>query len=166
MSHGTRGAVAGPQGDDPGPWPGRTEDMDVLRAGSSLVLGDVNAGNSGHVRHGPGPGRPIKRRPGDGPLVSWTASSAHGYQKQGAGYGYSRVYGYHPLAGPRLRCCISVTAAPPTPSAAWSVLSMSCTRRARWAPADSGFENHRLMRNARGVEFSIRSSSPRRSADL
>ena len=99
------------------------QDMDLLRAGSTgLVLGHrvmvpstlgtfLRAFTFGHVRQldrvldvtlkrawAAGAG------PGDGPLVIDVDSfigEVYGYGKQGAGYGYSRVYGYHPLAAVR-----------------------------------------------------------------
>ena len=99
------------------------DDVDVLRAGStSQVLGHRVAAPStigtflrsfsfGHVRQldrfaeqalcaawAAGAG------PGDAPLVidiDSTICEVHGYQKQGAGYGYTRTKGLHPLLAVR-----------------------------------------------------------------
>src|SRR3978361_2484691 len=101
------------------------DDMNVLRAGSTgLVLGHrvmapstlgtfLRAFTFGHVRQldrvldvalarawAAGAG------PGDGPLVIDVDSfivEVSGYDKQDPGYGYSRVYGYYPLAAARAR---------------------------------------------------------------
>jgi hypothetical protein len=95
------------------------DDMNVLRAGSTgLILGHrvmapstlgtfLRAFTFGHVRQldrvldqalcrawGAGAG------PGDGPLVIDIDSfvgEVHGYQKQGASYGYTKKLGYHPI---------------------------------------------------------------------
>ena len=103
------------------------DDMNVLRAGSTgLILGHrvmapstlgtfLRAFTFGHVRQldrvldraiarawqagaGPGDG------PGDGPLVIDIDSfvgEVHGYQKQGASYGYTKKLGYHPILAVR-----------------------------------------------------------------
>lgn len=99
------------------------DDVDVLRAGStSQVLGHRVAAPStigtflrsftfGHVRQADrfaeaalcaawaaGAG------PGDGPLVidiDSTICEVHGYQKQGAGFGYTKTKGLHPLVAVR-----------------------------------------------------------------
>ena len=99
------------------------DDMNVLRAGStSQVLGHkvmapstlgtfLRAFTFGHVRQ-------LDRvldvalarawdagaETGDGPLVIDLDSfigEVHGYEKQGAGYGYTRIYGYHPIIATR-----------------------------------------------------------------
>ena len=167
------------------------EDMDVLRAGSTgLVLGHrvmapstlgtfLRAFTFGHVRQ---LDRvldvTIKRAwaagagPGDGPLVIDLDSfigEVYGYQKQGAGYGYSRVYGYHPLAAVRsdtgeVLHIRNRKGAANTQRGVERFVDELLARVARAGHdgqivvrADSGFENHRLMRtlHARGVEFSI-----------
>ena len=99
------------------------DDMNVLRAGSTgLILGHrvmapstlgtfLRAFTFGHVRQldrvldqalarawqaGAGPG--------DGPLVIDIDSfvgEVHGYQKQGASYGYTKKLGYHPIVAVR-----------------------------------------------------------------
>ena len=99
------------------------DDMNVLRAGwTDLILGHrvmapstlgtfLRAFTFGHVRQldrvldvalarawqaGAGPG--------EGPLVMDLDSfvgEVHGYEKQGAGYGYTRTYGYHPIIATR-----------------------------------------------------------------
>ena len=72
--------------------------------------------------------------PGDGPLVIDLDSfigEVYGYEKQGAAYGYTRTYGYHPIIATRsipARSFTSATArARPTRSAAPSGSSMSCS---------------------------------------
>jgi len=121
----------------------RIDQMNVLRAGSTqLVLGHrvmapstvgtfLRAFTFGHVRQldrvlevalarawdtGAGPG--------ENPLVIDIDSfigEVHCDQKQGAGYGYTRQLGYHPIIAVRApaRCCTAATAKRrPTPSAA------------------------------------------------
>jgi hypothetical protein len=165
--------------------------MDLLRAGSTgLVLGHrvmapstlgtfLRAFTFGHVRQldrvldvalarawqaGAGPG--------DGPLVVDLDSfvgEVYGYQKQGAGYGYTRVYGYHPLTAVRadtgevLHIRNRKGAANTQRGVERFVdeLLARMSRAGHEGPiivrADSGFENHKLMRtlDERGVEFSI-----------
>jgi hypothetical protein len=97
--------------------------MDLLRAGSTgRVLGHrvmapstlgtfLRAFTFGHVRQLDHVLDVALRRawqagvgPGDGPLVIDVDSfigEVFGYQKQGAGYGYTRAFGYHPLAAVR-----------------------------------------------------------------
>jgi len=73
--------------------------------------------------------------PGEMPLVIDIDSfigEVHSDYKQGAGYGYTRQLGYHPILAVRSdtgECCTSATAkARPTPSAAPHGSSMSCSR--------------------------------------
>ncbi len=99
------------------------DDVDVLRAGStSQVLGHRVAAPStigtflrsftfGHVRqldrfaeHALRAAWTTGAGPGDGPLVidiDSTICEVHGYQKQGAGFGYTRQRGLHPLVAVR-----------------------------------------------------------------
>jgi hypothetical protein len=167
------------------------DDMDVLRAGSTgLVLGHrvmapstlgtfLRAFTFGHVRQldrvldvalarawtaGAGPG--------DGPLVIDLDSfigEVHGYAKQGAGYGYTRIYGYHPLIATRADTgevlhirCRKGSANTQRGAERFVDELLARVRRAGHAGqvvlrADSGFENHKLMRALarQGVEFSI-----------
>jgi hypothetical protein len=167
------------------------DDMDLLRAGSTqLIIGHrvmapstlgtfLRAFTFGHVRQldrvldvaltrawdaGAGPG--------EGPLVIDVDSfvgEVYGYEKQGAGYGYTHKRGYHPIIATR--------------SDTGEVIHIRCRKgkantqrgaerfvdellaRARRAGhhgqvvlrADSGFENHKLMKrlDREGVEFSI-----------
>jgi hypothetical protein len=167
------------------------DDMDLLRAGSTgLILGHrvmapstlgtfLRAFTFGHVRQldrvldvalaraweaGAGPG--------DAPLVMDLDSfigEVHGYQKQGAGYGYTRVFGYHPLivtradTGEVLHIRNRKGSANTQRGAERFVEELLArVRRAGHTGrivlrADSGFENHKLMKSLdrRGVEFSI-----------
>jgi hypothetical protein len=99
------------------------DDVELLRAGStSSVLGHrvmaastvgtwLRAFTFGHVRQldrvtGEVLGRAWQAGagPGDGPLVvdvDSTICEVHGYHKQGAGYGYTRRLGLHPLLATR-----------------------------------------------------------------
>src|SRR4051795_2994742 len=99
------------------------EDCDVLRAGRArrLLGGWVPAPSTlgtflraftfGHVRQLDALlGQAIERAwqagagPGDGRLmidVDSFVGEVCGYQKQGAGYGYTRVFGYHPILATR-----------------------------------------------------------------
>src|SRR5450759_2853669 len=99
------------------------DDMDVLRAGSTgLILGHgvmapstlgtfLRAFTFGHVRQLDRVLDQALRRawaagagPGDGPLVVDIDSfvgEVHGYQKQGASYGYTKKLGYHPILAVR-----------------------------------------------------------------
>jgi hypothetical protein len=93
----------------------------------------------------------------------------HGYEKQGAGYGYTRTYGYHPIIATRadtgevLHIRNRKGQANTQRGAERFVdeLLARVDRAAHRGPvvlrADSGFENHKLMRSLdrRGVEFSI-----------
>jgi hypothetical protein len=127
------------------------DDMDVVRAGSTgLILGHgviapstlgtfLRAFTFGHVRQLDRVLDESLRRawaagagPGDQRLVIDIDSfvgEVHGDQKQGAGYGYTKQLGYHPLWRRALRparCCISATAkARPTRSAGTRGSSMS-----------------------------------------
>ena len=167
------------------------DDMNLLRAGSTgLVLGHrvmapstlgtfLRAFTFGHVRQldrvldvalarawraGAGPG--------EGPLVIDLDSfvgEVYGYQKQGAGYGYTRVYGYHPLTAVRADTgeVIHIRNRKGSANTQRGVerfvdeLLARVGRAGHDGPivlrADSGFENHKLMRtlDARGIEFSI-----------
>ncbi len=167
------------------------DDMNLLRAGSTgVVLGHrvmapstlgtfLRAFTFGHVRQldrvldvalarawGAGAGS------GEGPLVIDLDSfvgEVFGYQKEGAGYGYSRVYGYHPLAavGADTGEVIHIRnrkGAANTQRGVERFVDELLARVARAGHdgqivvrADSGFENHRLMRtlDQRGVEFSF-----------
>ena len=167
------------------------DDMGLLRAGSTqAVLGHrvmapstlgtfLRAFSFGHVRQldrvldvalkrawAAGAG------PGDGPLVIDLDSfvgEVHGYQKQGAGYGYTRRFGYHPILATRtdtgevihIRCR---KGAANTQRGAERFVDelLARVRRAGHGGlvvlrADSGFENHKLMRrlDREGVEFSV-----------
>jgi Transposase DDE domain group 1 len=167
------------------------DDMNVLRAGSTgLVLGHrvmapstlgtfLRAFTFGHVRQldhvldvaltrawAAGAG------PGDEPLVIDIDSfigEVHGEHKQGAGYGYTRQLGYHPIAAVRadtgevLHIRNRKGKANTQRGAARFVDELLArVRRAGHdgqiiIRADSGFENHQLMAELtrRGVEFSI-----------
>jgi hypothetical protein len=167
------------------------DDMNVLRAGSTgLVLGHrvmapstlgtfLRAFTFGHVRQldhvldvaltrawAAGAG------PGDGPLVIDIDSfigEVHGVHKQGASYGYTRQFGYHPLTAVRadsgevLHIRNRKGNANTQRGAARFVdeLLARVRRAGHIGPiiirADSGFENHKLMAELtrRGVEFSI-----------
>jgi hypothetical protein len=167
------------------------DDMDLLRAGSTgRVLGHrvmapstlgtfLRAFTFGHVRQLDhvldvtlGRAWQAGAGPGDGPLVVDLDSfvgEVFGYQKQGAGYGYSRVYGYHPLCAIRADTgevlhIRNRKGAANTQRGVERFVDELLARAARAGHdgqvvlrADSGFENHRLMRtlDQRGVEFSI-----------
>jgi hypothetical protein len=167
------------------------DDMNVLRAGSTgLILGHrvmapstlgtfLRAFTFGHVRQldrvldvalaraweaGAGPG--------DGPLVIDIDSfvgEVHGYQKQGAGYGYTKKLGYHPILAVRadtgevLHIRNRKGKANTQRGIARFVdeLIARVRRTGHTGPiilrADSGFENHKLFKELakRGIEFSI-----------
>jgi hypothetical protein len=167
------------------------DDMDLLRAGATgLVLGHrvmapstlgtfLRAFTFGHVRQldrvldvalarawAAGAG------PGEGPLVIDVDSfvgEVYRYGKQGAGYGYSRVYGYHPLAAIRADTgkVLHIRNRKGSANTQRGIERfieelLARVKRARHngqivVRADSGFENHRLMRtlDRRGVEFSV-----------
>jgi hypothetical protein len=167
------------------------DDMNVLRAGSTeMILGHrvlapstlgtfLCAFTFGHVRQldrvldvalerawAAGAG------PEDGPLVIDIDSfigEVHGYQKQGAGYGYTRIYGYHPILATRadtgeiLHIRLRKGKANTQRGLARSIDELFArVRRAGHTGtivirADSGFENHKVMRTLvrQDVEFSI-----------
>ena len=99
------------------------DDMNVLRAGSTaLILGHrvlapstlgtfLRAFTFGHVRqldrvldHALRRAWQAGAGPGEGPLVIDIDSfvgEVHGYQKQGAAYGYTKKRGYHPIVAVR-----------------------------------------------------------------
>jgi hypothetical protein len=167
------------------------DDMNVLRAGSTgLILGHrvmapstlgtfLRAFTFGHVRQ-------LDRvldvalarawetgaSPGEGPLVLDIDSfigEVCSEQKQGAGYGYTKQLGYHPIVAVRsdtgevLHIRNRKGKANTQRGVARFVDELLArVRRAGHSGAiiiraDSGFENHKLMKvlDARGVEFSI-----------
>ncbi len=99
------------------------DDVDVLRAGSSAevvghrVMAPSTVGTFlrsftfGHVRQLDRLFEAVLTRawalgagPGEGPVtidLDSTICEVHGYQKQGAAYGYTKVLGYHPLLATR-----------------------------------------------------------------
>ena len=167
------------------------DDMNVLRAGSTgLILGHrvmapstlgtfLRAFTFGHVRQldrvldvtlaraweaGAGPG--------EGPLVIDLDSfigEVYGYEKQGAGYGYTHKLGYHPIIATRADTgevlhIRNRKGKANTQRGAERFVDelLARVRRAGHRGlivlrADSGFENHKLMRalDRQGVEFSI-----------
>jgi Transposase DDE domain group 1 len=167
------------------------DDMNVLRAGSTgLILGHrvmapstlgtfLRAFTFGHVRQldhvldvtlaraweaGAGPG--------EGPLVIDLDSfigEVYGYEKQGAGYGYTHKLGYHPIIAARsdtgeVLHIRNRKGKANTQRGAERFVDelLARVRRAGHRGlivlrADSGFENHKLMRtlDRQGVEFSI-----------
>lgn len=167
------------------------DDMDLLRAGSTqAVLGHrvmapstlgtfLRAFSFGHVRQLDhvldeliGRAWQAGTGPGDGPLVSDLDSfvgEVYGYQKEGAGYGYTHKYGYHPLVATRsdtgevLHIRLRKGSAN-TQRGVERFVDEILARVARAGHhgqiiirADIGFENHKLMRalHKRGVLFSI-----------
>ena len=167
------------------------DDMNVLRAGSTdLILGHrvmapstlgtfLRAFTFGHVRQ-------LDRvldvalarawqagaSPGDGPLVMDLDSfvgEVHGYEKQGAGYGYTRTYGYHPIIATRadtgevvhIRCrkgqANTQRGAERFVDELLARVHRAGHERQIVIRADSGFENHKLINqlDREGVEFSI-----------
>jgi len=168
------------------------DDMNVLRAGSTgLVLGHrvmapstlgtfLRAFTFGHVRQldrvldvalarawaagaGPGEGMPLVID------IDSFVGEVHGYQKQGAGYGYTRKLGYHPILAVRADTGEVIhirnrKGAANTQRGFARFLDelIARVRRAGHTGeiiirADSGFENHKLFStlNARGIRFSI-----------
>jgi hypothetical protein len=110
--------------------------------------------------------------PGDGPLVVDIDSfigEVHGEQKQGASYGYTRQLGYHPIAAVRADTGevlhIRNRKGKANTQRGASRFVDELLARVRRAGhdgrvvirADSGFENHKLMRalDRQSVEFSI-----------
>src|SRR5512135_2199659 len=167
------------------------DDMNILRAGSTqLILGHrvmapstlgtfLRAFTFGHVRQldrvlGVALARAWEAGagPGDGPLVVDLDSfigEVHGYEKQGAGYGYTRIYGYHPIIATRADTgevihirCRKGSANTQRGAERFVDELLARVRRAGHTGrvvirADSGFENHKLMKTLerQGVEFSI-----------
>jgi hypothetical protein len=168
------------------------DDMNVLRAGSTgLVLGHrvmapstlgtfLRAFTFGHVRQldrvldqtlarawaagaGPGDGFPLVID------IDSFVGEVHGYQKQGAGYGYTKKLGYHPILAVRadtgevLHIRNRKGKANTQRGAARFIDELLArVRRAGHAGeiiirADTGFENHRLLAELakRGIGFSI-----------
>jgi Transposase DDE domain group 1 len=167
------------------------DDMTLLRAGSTqMILGHrvmaastlgtfLRAFSFGHVRQldrvldvalarawqaGAGPG--------DGPLVIDVDSfvgEVHGRQKQGASYGYTRQFGYHPILATRADTgevlhIRNRDGRSNTLRGARRFVDELLARVRRAGHdgtlvirADSGFENHKLMAalDRQGVEFSI-----------
>jgi hypothetical protein len=167
------------------------DDMNVLRAGATeTVLGHrvmapstigtfLRAFTFGHVRQ-------LDRvldvaisrawaqdlGPGDLPLVLDMDSfvgEVYGYQKHGAGYGYTHKLGYHPLLATRADTGEVIHIRNRTGSANTQrgserfvdELLARVRRGGHRGPivlrADNGFENHKLMErlDSQGVEFSI-----------
>ena len=167
------------------------DQMNVLRAGSTgLILGHrvmapstlgtfLRAFTFGHVRQLDrvldvtlGRAWQAGAGPGDGPLVIDLDSfigEVYGYEKQGAAYGYTRIYGYHPIIATRsdtgeVLHIRNRKGKANTQRGAERFVDelLARVRRAGHAGlivlrADSGFENHKLMRtlDRQGVEFSI-----------
>ncbi|MDA8069759.1 MAG: IS1380 family transposase [Actinomycetota bacterium] len=168
------------------------DDMNVLRAGSTqLVLGHqvmapstlgtfLRAFSFGHVRQldrvvdvmiarawaagaGPGEGMPLVVD------IDSFVGEVHGYQKQGASYGYSKKLGYHPLLAVRADTgevlhIRNRKGAANTQRGISRFIDelLARVRRAGHAGqviirADTGFENHKLMGelSKRGIFFSI-----------
>jgi len=167
------------------------DDMNVLRAGSTqLILGHrvmapstlgtfLRAFSFGHVRQldhvldsslaraweaGAGPG--------ELPLVIDLDSfvgEVHGYQKQGASYGYTHRLGYHPIIAVRADTgevlhIRNRKGKANTQRGAARFVDELIARVARAGHdgqiiirADSGFENHKVIKalDARAIEFSI-----------
>jgi hypothetical protein len=167
------------------------DDMDLLRAGSTqAVLGHrvmapstvgtfLRAFSFGHVRQldrvmdvALGRAWAAGAGPGELPLVIDIDSflgEVYGYQKQGAGYGYTHRFGYHPLVATRsdtgevIHIRLRKGSANTQRGAERFVDELLArVRRAGHEGtiiirADSGFENHKLMAalHNQGVEFSI-----------
>ena len=167
------------------------DQMNVLRAGSTgLILGHrvmapstlgtfLRAFTFGHVRQLDrvldvtlGRAWNAGAGPGDGPLVIDLDSfigEVYGYEKQGAAYGYTRIYGYHPIIATRsdtgeVLHIRNRKGKANTQRGAERFVDelLARVRRAGHAGlivlrADSGFENHKLIKalDRQGVEFSI-----------
>ena len=168
------------------------DDMNVLRAGSAgLVLGHrvmapstlgtfLRAFTFGHVRQldrvldqalarawaagaGPGDGLPLVID------IDSFVGEVHGYQKQGAGYGYTKKLGYHPILAVRadtgevLHIRNRKGKANTQRGAARFIDELLArVRRAGHAGeiiirADTGFENHKLLAELakRGIAFQV-----------
>jgi Transposase DDE domain group 1 len=114
----------------------------------------------------------VGAEPGDGPLVIDIDSfvgEVYGYQKQGACYGYTKKLGYHPLAAVRADTgeVLHIRNRKGKANTQRGIVRfvdelIARVRRAGHTGliiirADSGFENHKLMRelDKRGIEFSI-----------
>jgi hypothetical protein len=167
------------------------DDMNVLRAGSTgLIMGHrvmapstlgtfLRAFTFGHVRQldrvldqalarawqaGAGPG--------EGPLVIDIDSfvgEVHGYQKQGACYGYTKTLGYHPILAVRADTgeVLHIRNRKGKANTQRGITRfidelVARVRRAGHTGtiiirADSGFENHKLFKelDKRGIAFSI-----------
>jgi hypothetical protein len=167
------------------------DDMNVLRAGSTgMILGHrvmapstlgtfLRAFTFGHVRQldrvldqalarawqaGAGPG--------EGPLVIDIDSfvgEVHGYQKQGASYGYTKKLGYHPVLAVRADTgeVLHIRNRKGKANTQRGIARfidelLARVRRAGYVGqiiirADSGFENHKLFAelSKRGIAFSI-----------
>jgi len=167
------------------------DDMNVLRAGSTaLILGHrvmapstlgtfLRAFTFGHVRqldrvldHALRRAWQTGAGPGEGPLVIDIDSfvgEVHGYQKQGACYGYTKKRGYHPIVAVRADTGELVHIRNRKGKANTQrgierfvdeliarVRRAGCTGQVI-IRADSGFENHKLFKllAARGILFSI-----------
>src|SRR5579859_5302099 len=167
------------------------EDCDVLRSGqTSRVLGHgvsapstlgtfLRAFTFGHVRQ-------LDRVLADSLRRAWAAGAGpgedrlvvdidsfvgevYGYEKQGAGYGYTRKRGYHPILASRADTgevihirCRKGSANTQRGASRFVDELLARVRRAGHdgqvvLRADSGFENHELMRRLddRGVQFSV-----------
>jgi Transposase DDE domain group 1 len=167
------------------------DDMNLLRAGSTqLILGHrvmapstlgtfLRAFTFGHVRQldrvldvALARAWEADAGPGDGPLVIDLDSfigEVFGYEKQGAGYGYTRQFGYHPVIATRADTgeVLHIRNRQGRANTQRGVERfvdelLARVRRAGHSAtiiirADSGFENHKLMNtlHRQGVEFSI-----------
>jgi hypothetical protein len=168
------------------------DDMNVLRAGSTgVILGHrvmapstlgtfLRAFTFGHVRQldrvldqalarawaagaGPGDGMPLVVD------IDSFVGEVHGYQKQGASYGYTKKLGYHPILAVRadtgellhIRCRKGKANTQRGFARFLEELIARVRRAGHTGPiiirADSGFENHKQFAELakRGVLFSI-----------
>jgi hypothetical protein len=168
------------------------DDMNVLRAGSTgLILGHrvmapstlgtfLRAFTFGHVRQldrvldqalarawdagaGPGDGMPLVVD------IDSFVGEVHGYQKQGAGYGYTKKLGYHPILAVRADTgeVLHIRNRKGKANTQRGIARfidelVARVRRAGHTGqiiirADSGFENHKLFKELekRGIAFSI-----------
>ena len=167
------------------------DDMNVLRAGSTqLILGHrvmapstlgtfLRAFTFGHVRQLDRVLDQALRRawaagagPGEGPLVIDIDSfvgEVYGYQKQGAGYGYTKKRGYHPIVAVRADTgeVLHIRNRKGKANTQRGIARfvdelLARVRRAGHTGqivirADTGFENHKLFAELakRGIAFSI-----------